>query len=110
MGSTPADFNERYQKVKTAAVDHRSDDLRLTGLLDRTATLGEFVSAVVITRQRNPDRLAVTDQDYLVKPVDISLLVRKLGRLIADSKRHLQVVRTSTARKDSGDLQPALGV
>jgi hypothetical protein len=27
MGSTLANFNERYQKVKTAAVDHRSDDL-----------------------------------------------------------------------------------
>ena len=49
-------------------------------------------------------------QDYLVKPVDISLLVKRLGKLIADSKRHLQVVRTSTARKDSGDLQPAVGV
>src|SRR5687767_14264016 len=48
-------------------------------------------------------------QDYLVKPVDNSLLVKRLGKLVADSKKHLQVVRSSTARKDSGDLQPALG-
>src|SRR5688572_7125557 len=48
-------------------------------------------------------------QDYLVKPVDNSLLVKRLGKLIADSKRHCQLVRTSTVRKHSGDLQPALG-
>jgi DNA-binding response OmpR family regulator len=47
-------------------------------------------------------------QDYLVKPVDTSVLVERLEKLIADSKRHSgQVIRTSIVRKDSGDLQPA---
>ena len=47
-------------------------------------------------------------QSYLVKPVDIPLLVETLGNLLADSKETAaQVLRTSAARKDSGDLQPS---
>ena len=47
-------------------------------------------------------------QSYLVKPVDIPLLVETLGNLLADSKGiAAQVLRTSEARKDSGDLQPS---
>jgi DNA-binding response OmpR family regulator len=48
-------------------------------------------------------------QDYLVKPVNTSLLIERLGKLIADSKTHsVQVNRTSRARKDSGDLQTTM--
>jgi DNA-binding response OmpR family regulator len=46
-------------------------------------------------------------QEFLVKPVGISLLVEKLRMLIADAKTHpAPITQTSKVRQDSGDLRP----
>jgi DNA-binding response OmpR family regulator len=69
-----------------------------------------FYSALAYEKDRQ-DALKAGAQDYLVKPVDIALLVEKLGKLFAVPKRtRAQVRRAPGARKDSGDLKPAFGV
>jgi len=49
-------------------------------------------------------------QDYLVKPVSLQLLVETLRKLLADSKNRKAQWPAQKTHKDSGDLQPAMGV
>jgi len=66
-----------------------------------------FYSALASENDKQ-DALQAGAQHYLDKPVDIPLLVEKLGKLLPVSKR--TTARVRGARKDAGGLKPAFRV